>query len=218
MEGNFKNVPTVLHKFFSSYRDWNKMGSTQIDRNPKGAGNMLFSNPFMPDVRTSLMQDAKFHVKNDSTSVLMFHGTSFQALEDFKSKGILPIGFGNLEDGFYATFNFQEALGYACNALQNCSLNRLNRLEKKHNTMPLAAVLEIIVTNANQLHSPEDYLRDDGMPNQYSFSAQGIKNMKLSQVFLIQTNVLGRFSISEEAIYSGNILIRGCNPFAEYET
>ncbi len=84
--------------------------------------------------------------------------------------------------------------------------------------MPLAAALEIIVTNANQLHSPEDYVRDNDWPNQYSFSAQGIKIMKLSQVFLIQTNVLGRFDISEDPSNSGKVCLRGCDPFGEYET
>ena len=154
---NFTNM--LLGKNEGDIDQWNSLGYTQIERNKttnknfskdrrdtsikKGHWSMKpadYQKPFRQQKPENLLEMSNFTVKGDPNEVMMFHGSREQFMKSLRNAIDWRKGGGYLGNGFYLTFNPNEAKMYACSTVLWGSSGRDE-----------AVILETTIKNANSL-------------------------------------------------------------------
>ena len=154
---NFTNM--LLGKNEGDIDQWNSLGYTQIERNKitnknfskdrrdtsikKGHWSMKpadYKKPFRQQKPENLLEMSNFTVKGDPNEVMMFHGSREQFMKSLRNAIDWRKGGGYLGNGFYLTFNPNEAKMYACSTVLWGSSGRDE-----------AVILETTIKNANSL-------------------------------------------------------------------
>ncbi len=153
---NFTNM--LLGKNDGDIDQWNSLGYTQIERNKttnknfsknrrdtsikKGHWSMKSADKKKPE---NLLEMSNFTVKGDPNEVMMFHGSREQFMKSLRNAIDWRKGGGYLGNGFYLTFNPNEAKMYACSTVLWGSSGRDD-----------AVILETTIKNAKTLKRRDD--------------------------------------------------------------
>ena len=148
---NFTDM--LLGKNDGDIDQWNSLGYTQIERNKttnknfsknsrdtsikKGHWSMKSTDKKTPE---NLLEMSNFTVKGDPDEVMMFHGSREQFMKSLRNAIDWRKGGGYLGNGFYLTFNPNEAKMYACSTVLWGSSGRDD-----------AVILETTIKNAKTL-------------------------------------------------------------------
>jgi len=224
------NAPEILHKKGSAFastlitkNSWNKMGYTQLVDKKTPAGR----KKSIKDQHWSCMDDcsllsrlsfpllsmdkiANFNVKgNNNNEVVLFHGTSGASKNSLLRSVDWKRGGGFLGQGFYLTFNPNEAKIYACRSANETRSND-------------AVVLEIVIKNANTLNQRLNWdnnnqhgayvrnIRNDsgGWYDQLNIRDQGIRQMEIRRVHIIPRKALKHHGAEKDPNSGGKYTIQ----------
>jgi len=229
-----KRAPEIIHKKGShfaediiTWKTWNNMGYTQLasKKLPSGRRKSIDGNHWScmddckfnyknhglhgkyPFDKLTMNDIANFDIKNSKNEVLLFHGTSGTSIKSLIKSVDWKRGDGFLGQGFYLTFNPNEAKIYACRSANETNSN--------------GVVLEIVLKNSNTLtqHNNNKWFNGDGefvrntrndeggWYDQISIRDKGVREMIIKRIHIFPRKALKHHSEDKNPRSSGQYTV-----------